>query len=636
MVMELTVSPQTFPLLVPPRTAPEEAFQSFSISVGQPRPAVSDALLNLTQTDPSSRRQIGLAAKAAMDEGFKALEIGDVNNAIAAFAKMAEILPHSGSYALLGYALFYGGNYLKAAHTFEKAIKLDRRDAHALALLGLTYSRLGKLPKAINAFRQALKVNPNDAGIHFYLGHLYANIRRWREAADELRAAIRLKNDFLDAYQYLADMYLDLGRIRQMERDERFQQAIDVYQELIDSITELQSADRNPTVAAAYNNIGVIYTEAENTQEALRAFEKAVEYDPDDVIGLTNLGSTYLITRRFEAARVTWNKLAEILENDKQLGRDFRAQTYYHLGAALIGLCSSQVINGGTEDPEILREAEYVYKKSIAANPQYVNSYIGLGIVYSRQGRPAEARESFVKALELNPESVEARDNLRLVPLDEVLAVAAAAVEAGKAGAAVDIDALVDRIAEIRGRVLKEQESSDLIRVFSSDELFRVLSFAVRAADEDLRFRFAAKLFERDLLSSETAALLADVNSAEFLRRVKGASAADADAREQASGDDVPHPVTAPEAERAANRYIRGHLPDRFMADDPRLDASLNVWHVPIVLSYPMIGPIGGVGEVLVRLADGEVISHTPFDEMRSQANRLYAQHRDAIEAPVL
>ena len=131
------------------------------------------------------------------------------------------------------------------------------------------------------------------------------------------------------------------------------------------------------------------------------------------------------------------------------------------------------------------------------------------------------------------------------------------------------------------------------------------------------------------------AALLADVTDAEFLRKLEGAGA-DASVQNRELGDEVPHLMIAPEAERAANRYIRGHLPDRFMATDPRLDTSLNVWHVPIVLSYPVIGSIGEVGEVLVRLADGEVISHTPFDEMRAQANRLYAQHRDAIEAPVL
>jgi hypothetical protein len=96
-----------------------------------------------------------------------------------------------------------------------------------------------------------------------------------------------------------------------------------------------------------------------------------------------------------------------------------------------------------------------------------------------------------------------------------------------------------------------------------------------------------------------------------------------------------PHPVTAHKAERVASLYLRDKLPDRFMADDPRLNVSLNVWRVPVVLSYPVIGSIGEVGEILVHLATGEVVSYTPFDEMRTQANRLYAQHRDAIEAPV-
>ena len=60
---------------------------------------------------------------------------------------------------------------------------------------------------------------------------------------------------------------------------------------------------------------------------------------------------------------------------------------------------------------------------------------------------------------------------------------------------------------------------------------------------------------------------------------------------------------------------------------------AINAWRVSVVLAYPFIGPIGGVGEVLVS-ASSEIISYTPRDEMMARARELYEHHREAIEAP--
>ena len=91
--------------------------------------------------------------------------------------------------------------------------------------------------------------------------------------------------------------------------------------------------------------------------------------------------------------------------------------------------------------------------------------------------------------------------------------------------------------------------------------------------------------------------------------------------------------ITALEAQAAANLFLFDHLPDRFCADDPRLDQAAKVWRVPVILAYPFIGSIGEVGEILVNCLSEEILSHTPFDEMKVRARRLYDQHREAIEA---
>src|SRR4051812_36499795 len=94
-------------------------------------------------------------------------------------------------------------------------------------------------------------------------------------------------------------------------------------------------------------------------------------------------------------------------------------------------------------------------------------------------------------------------------------------------------------------------------------------------------------------------------------------------------------PVTALDAQAAANLFLFENLSDRFLADDPRLDEVGDVWHVPVLLTYAVLGPVGTVGEVLVNASTQEIISHTPFSEMKESARSLYEQHRDAIEAPL-
>lgn len=93
--------------------------------------------------------------------------------------------------------------------------------------------------------------------------------------------------------------------------------------------------------------------------------------------------------------------------------------------------------------------------------------------------------------------------------------------------------------------------------------------------------------------------------------------------------------VTAIQAQALANLFLSDHLPDRFMGDTPTLDTVANVWHVPVLLAYAVIGPVGQTGEILVSAMKEEIVSYTPFEEMKVAARRLYEENRDAIEAPV-
>jgi hypothetical protein len=91
--------------------------------------------------------------------------------------------------------------------------------------------------------------------------------------------------------------------------------------------------------------------------------------------------------------------------------------------------------------------------------------------------------------------------------------------------------------------------------------------------------------------------------------------------------------VTAQQAQAAVNQFISDYISDRFTADQAQLDLTGEVWQVPVILAYPMIGSLGQVGFVLVSTSSEAILSHTPIDEIKQTGLRLYEANRDAIQA---
>jgi hypothetical protein len=94
--------------------------------------------------------------------------------------------------------------------------------------------------------------------------------------------------------------------------------------------------------------------------------------------------------------------------------------------------------------------------------------------------------------------------------------------------------------------------------------------------------------------------------------------------------------TTVSEARCVANEWLMSHLPDRFTSGIPDYDQTRSGWRIPVWLSYPQLSPLGPVGELLVEALSGEVKTHTPLDEMKDRALKLYEHHREQIEAPLL
>ncbi len=98
---------------------------------------------------------------------------------------------------------------------------------------------------------------------------------------------------------------------------------------------------------------------------------------------------------------------------------------------------------------------------------------------------------------------------------------------------------------------------------------------------------------------------------------------------------EVAHKLTDLEAVGAANLFLSDHMPDHYCAGGPTYDDAAQSWRVAVLLIHPRAGLVGEVGEIAVSGYSEEILSHTPFDEMRAAGRALYEQYREAIEAAI-
>ncbi len=136
----------------------------------------------------------------------------------------------------LGEQFFKAGQWDEAIDAYEKAVSLKADYDAAYTNLGSAYYRQGDLNAAIDAYEKALSIASNDADTHHNLGMVY--LQRWLTETPS-------NQEFLD--------------------------------NALEQINQAISLD--PTLAAPYYGLGVIYQNQNEIAKAIEAYEKFLELD---------------------------------------------------------------------------------------------------------------------------------------------------------------------------------------------------------------------------------------------------------------------------------------------------------------------------------------------------------------------
>jgi tetratricopeptide (TPR) repeat protein len=298
---------------------------------------------------------------------------------------------HSDALHLLGVIALHRRDYGCAATLIERAIVADPSRALYHCNAGAAHRSLGRLDLAIEAFRRAIHFDPTLAGAHYNLALALEGADRLDLAIIELQQTVSIAPNFSDAWNAFGrilasqdrgadagvcyrraielrpsfvEAHFNLGNL--LSRQGEHAAAVEEYRLSLVLASQngvtIPAAFDSKVLAQIHNNLGNSFKSLGRHSEALRAFHRAIEFEPEFAEAHNNLGAVL----QYQGA---------------------------------------------------LDEAEDAYRRALACNPQLDRVYTNLGNLHCDRGRLEDALACYDQAVRLCPSSAKARFNRALTLL---------------------------------------------------------------------------------------------------------------------------------------------------------------------------------------------------------------------------
>ena len=260
---------------------------------------------------------------------------------------------------LLGRVGQFDGALVELSHALERAPKSQE----IRVALGLTFELQGRPGKAAPHYEEAIRRDPFNPRLYHHAARAYANDHQYREAVSNYQAILDLTPHDLEAIMGLVRVWISQ---KHFERAEKL---------LAKKLLEL---DHPPEL---YVILGILYREAEQAAEAIRAFERAVAFREDYAQAHFYLAAQLDQLDRKDAAR---RQLRRTIELDEQ-----HADALNYLGY----LDADEGVN--------LKEAKAFIERAMMLDPTNGAYMDSLGWAYFRLGRLDDAIDMLERAAEL-------------------------------------------------------------------------------------------------------------------------------------------------------------------------------------------------------------------------------------------
>jgi serine/threonine protein kinase len=258
------------------------------------------------------------------------------------------------------------------------------------------YYNLGKIlrdEKLEEIYRKAIAIKPTAVNIYWELSLVLLHQQRPHEAESVCHSAIDANPTNASAYSHLCSVLKALHRLKEAE---------EVYREAIRI---------NPTNAEIYTKFGIFLQDQDRAKEAEEVYRKGITADPTYPGNYEELANLLLRNKnRVDEIYELYCKgidanptdarfyimLGEFLEyyNMEEAEKVYRKAIAIDPDYAIAYYLLGQIL----EEQERMKEAEDAYRKAITVNPNYANAYFNLGVLFDNQNRMKEAEDAYRKA----------------------------------------------------------------------------------------------------------------------------------------------------------------------------------------------------------------------------------------------
>jgi len=319
--------------------------------------------------------------------------------------------------------------------TFDKAIKLNMRNAYSWIGKGIALLQLNKTEEAVKAFDEAIKLNPKEVMFWKRKGDALLQLNKTEEAVKAFDEAIKIGPKNANSWNEKGFALLKVNKVK--EAIKAFDKAINLnpkdamfWKGKGDALLELNKTEEavkafdeaikiDPKNANNWNGRGVALLKINKIEEAIKAFDEAIKIDPNDVyiwckkgLALLELNKTKEALELFDEAikinpanSYTWNVkgLAFLLLNkikeaikvfDEAIKIDpMNAMFWKGKGDALLELNK-------------IKEAIKAFDEAIKLDPKNANIWCKKGLALLHLNKVKEAIKAFNKAIKIDPNDV--------------------------------------------------------------------------------------------------------------------------------------------------------------------------------------------------------------------------------------
>ncbi|KKM65841.1 hypothetical protein LCGC14_1487220, partial [marine sediment metagenome] len=277
------------------------------------------------------------------------------------------------SYLRAGIALLKGNDYDAALRMFDKALKINPKNAGVHYSMGLALLKKDQLPGAIDRLTKAISLKPGLAQAHSVLGLVHGKMGRHADAMAALNKGVALAPKDVFVRYNLGVGYSRAGRLNEAIAAYKAATALDVV--YVDAIVGLAA----------------LYDQAGRSDMAVAAYKRALDIETDSVPALYGLGVAYSKMKRHSEAIAAWQKAVKLAPD--------------HAGAHMsIGMAYGETGRLAEAIPPLSRAA--------ALRPKDVLAHCRLGLVYDKLGRHDDAIAAYGKAVALKSDFVHAQASL--------------------------------------------------------------------------------------------------------------------------------------------------------------------------------------------------------------------------------